>query len=644
MKRRKFFAAIVIVVITSSLVAGQSKSQLRGFFSEAEAHYLYWEYELANPLYLILNELTPDNFNIKFKIGDCYLNIPDERSKAIPYLEEAAKNAVAGAKTESINEKNAPLEAYFALADAYRINNELEKAINTYQLYLKLVTEAKEEVNTDFVNHQITACRNAMEMMETPIDIEKINLGSTINQGSVNVNPVVSFDGNSMVFTERRGIDIVVYYTVKERDVWQTPMEITSQLGLGPDCITLSMNADGTELYLYKADNLDGNIYVSNLNDGSWSAVRKLNSNINTKYYESHASVSSDGKKLYFTSNRPGGEGDLDIYVSTREGGDNWGAAVNLGPTINTQFIENCPFITENESVLFFVSEGHKSMGGFDIYKSVKLEDSWKSPENIGYPVNTTDNDIFFQPYNNGKSGYMSIYSGYKTNDIFLINFVDLKGHDEFFINGTVAVADTSFGFTDKFKIHLVNTADGDTLESLTPNTIPASFNFNILPGTFRVAVEGIGFLTQEIDTTLNPKDSTNLINFNIVLERDTNFIEEVSVYDKIDLSAIPAISEVDSSELITDIVVLDISDTSVADEFILYYTVQVMALYNPVDISYFKYVNDMVVMYNDVDKFYRYITGKFKTMEEAYAYRQHLISKGYPEEIFLKKVIRAQK
>jgi hypothetical protein len=280
-------------------------------------------------------------------------------------------------------------------------------------------------------------------------------------------------------------------------------------------------------------------------------------------------------------------------------------------------------------------------MGGHDIYKSVNLGESWKSPENIGYPVNTTDSDLFFQPFNNGKSGYYTIRTGYKNSEIFLISFTELKGHDEFFVGGTMTLADTTLGFTDNFRISLINTVDGDTIESLRPNTIPTDLSFVTPPGSYKFSFTGRGYLAQEVDTTFTPKDSTNQIILNIQLLRDTTFVEEVVVYDKIDLSAIPTISAVDSSKLITDVVVKDIGDLTSDDDKVLYYAVQVMALYNPVDISYFKHISDMVVMYNADDRFYRYITGKFKTREEAYAYRLHLISKGYPEEIFIKKIFK---
>ncbi|MBM3421096.1 MAG: hypothetical protein FJY11_08175, partial [Bacteroidetes bacterium] len=359
----RILALTVLLLIPAYLSVGQTAEEQRALFAEAQSHYLFGEYELANPLYLILNEFLPDNYNIRFKIGDCYLNIPDERSKAISYLEDAVKHSSAAAKPDNLRETSAPLEAWFSLATAYRMNNELDKAINTYQTYLKLATESKSEINADFVNQQITACRNAIRLMEEPIEVEKISLGPVINQGSVNFSAVISFDGNSMVFAENRGLENAIFYTIKERGVWQPPVEISIQLGDARDCHPTSLNADGTELYLYKNDNYDGNIYVSNLSGGNWSKIRSLNRNINTRYYESHAAVSANGKKLYFTSNRPGGYGELDIYVAEKTTGDEWGVPVNLGATINTPFNEDTPFITANDSLLVFASEGHSSMG-----------------------------------------------------------------------------------------------------------------------------------------------------------------------------------------------------------------------------------------------------------------------------------------
>src|SRR5664280_102992 len=141
----------------------------------------------------------------------------------------------------------------------------------------------------------------------------------------------------------------------------------------------------------------------------------------------------------------------------------------------------------------------------------------------------------------------------------------------------------------------------------------------------------------------IRDRDYPNLaLNIDVALERDTS-VKKISlpptVYEKINLALIPTVSSVDTSTLIRNLNVSDVTDTNIKDSDILYYTVQVMALHNPVDVTYFKYISDMKVLYNDSDKFYRYTTGRFTTREDAYELRLELIRKGYPEKIFIKKV-----
>src|SRR5665648_481194 len=146
---------------------------------------------------------------------------------------------------------------------------------------------------------------------------------------------------------------------------------VTVQRGcaaMGTDCRTTSLNSDGTELYLFKNDNFDGNIYVTRFENGRWTPVTKLNKNINTRFYESHASVSPDGKKLYFTSNREQSLGELDLWVSEKDATGEWGVPANLGNTVNTPYNEETPFISKDGKTLTFSSEGHNSMGGYDIF------------------------------------------------------------------------------------------------------------------------------------------------------------------------------------------------------------------------------------------------------------------------------------
>jgi len=633
---------VITLVIFPVALCAQSPDEIKKIFAKAESYYLYEEYELANQLYLLLD--SPDNLNIKYKIGNCYLNIPGEKEKSIIYLEDAVKTASYDSKTESFKEMRAPLDSYFSLSKAYMINNDLEKALNTLQTFNKLARETTSKggmKNLEYIEQQIQACKNAIQFKESPAVFSKKTLGYDFSQGSINDNPAVSFDGNTIVYTERRGIVNAIFYSKKEREKWQTPIEITSELNAGEDCSSCSLNSDGTELFLYKTDNYDGAIYSSNFIDGAWTPIKKLNKNINTKFYESHASVSFDGKKLYYTSNRDNGQGNLDIYVSEREASDDWGPAVNLGAAINTPFNEDTPFIIRNDSVLYFCSEGHSSMGGFDNFKSQKIGTVWKTPANIGFPINSTDDDKFFLPVNNGVNAYYSMTTDYKKKDIFYLGLGMTDVNQIFEIKGKFSLQDTTVTYDKNYSIHLINKASGDTLDVGFPNKYTGLYNFSVIPGQFKIFYKGLGYITQIIDTAILQDNPNLTVNIDISLERDTSVrIAAASMaYDKINLSLIPVVSSVDSSILIKNLNVSDVGDLNIKDSDILYYTVQVMALYKPVDVSYFNYITDMKVLYNDDDKFYRYTTGRFPTREEAYSLRLELIRKGYPEQIFIKKV-----
>ncbi|HPT11405.1 MAG TPA: hypothetical protein PLP69_02165 [Bacteroidales bacterium] len=542
----------LIVISLANVLYAQSKAEVnKNIWLQAETNYLYNEYELANPMYLMLDELMKGNANIKYKIGNCYLNIGDEKLKSIPYLESAVKNASYNAKSDLITETRAPLDAYFSLATAYRIANKLDSAIMTYQMFQKLISQNGEMVNQQFIDQQIQACNIAKEAMKNPVKVTLEPLPVRINRGSVNDYPVVSFDGNTMAYTERRGIESVIYVTKKSGNEWLEPKDITAEAACGTDCFTSCLNNDGTELYLYKNDNMDGNIYVTRLVNGKWKPITKLNKNINTKYYESHASISSDGKRLFFTSNREGTLGQLDIWVSEKQSDGEWGPAINLGEPINSPFNEETPFISADNKVLTFSSEGHGSMGGYDIFFSRNRGTGWGKPINIGYPISTTDDDIAYQPVLNGAGAYYPIYTGYKKKDINYVIFTDIP----------VPEPEETAGTEEK------NTS----LENL-PYTI--------------------------ID---------------------------------------------DTTKVITNLVVKDVAENEVvaANDSVLFYTVQVMALHKPVNQSFFKNAK-ITVLYNNTDKYYRYTTGRFETKEAAYAERERLIKTGnYRNDIFVKKVYK---
>jgi tetratricopeptide (TPR) repeat protein len=409
---KKAISLIVFCVFLLTPGFGQQTTDLREVFLAAESYYLFEEFEEALPLYLRLHRANPDNYNLYFKIGVCYLNDPYEKDKSVFYLEKASANINPKYKDSNYKEAGAPLEALFSLGNAYRVNNELDKAREAYK---KFQSRMDVSVYDDkLVLEQLSACDAAEKLMKKPVDLDVEILSNQINTRFADKNPAVSGDETKMVFISQLQFYDAVFYTEKKNGAWTPPRNITPELGVDGDVYPTCLSHDGTQLFIYRNDNFIGNLYTSNLVNGLWTPLVKLNENINTKYWESHASITKDGKTLYFTSNRKGGFGGLDIYKSGKMSNGDWGPPVNLGASINSPYNEETPFITENGRKLFFSSYGHYNMGGYDVFMSVMQSDStWASPVNLGYPVNSTDDDIFFCPVGNGEIAYYPVYSLY---------------------------------------------------------------------------------------------------------------------------------------------------------------------------------------------------------------------------------------
>jgi tetratricopeptide (TPR) repeat protein len=491
---------------------GQTKSEIRDMFSEAEMYVLFEEYQDALPIYLDILKLYPNDNNIKYRIGQCYLNTPGEKEKAISYLEAAVKNINPKYKEGKVRETGAPYDALYYLANAYRINNQIDKALSTYEQFQKNLDPTI--YDTTIIRLQIESCTNAKKLMSIPVFVKEKNLGDIINERFSEFNPVISNDENTLFYSKSLQLYDAVFYSKKENGIWTAPVNMNPELGVDEDYYPSSVSDDGKELYLYRTDNYDGNIYVSKLINGTWSAVTKLNDNINTKYWESHASVSHDGKKLYFTSNRKGGYGGLDIYVSERDSTGDWGIASNLGPVINTPYNEDTPFLGKDDKTLFFSSRGHYNMGGYDIFYSTFLENGeWSVPLNVGYPLNTTDDDLFFDPVNDGYEAYFSKYdsTGFGNQDIFRVEVFSTEHPRKFYVTGIAKIKDLLTTIKDSIKISVFNTKNFNEPIVVYSDPITGAYQFEVENGTYEITFEADG--TEKITKTAdflinNPSDS----------------------------------------------------------------------------------------------------------------------------------------
>ena len=421
--RIHFLFAFVLFISFQTLFA-QNSEALKETFSDAEYYILFEEYEEALVLFLNLHEKGLNNAYIKHRIGECYLQIPGKKNKSIPYLEDACLNLSKSIKEGAFKESKAPYRTLFYLACAYQTNNQLEKAIDSFNKFQKLVVEQK-DFNIDYVNKQIQSCKAAQELINNPKNINEINIGKLINNQFSNIRPVVSADEKSLIYISKLKFYDAILYSRKEDGQWKAPTNITPDLQSDGDFYTCFLSANGKSLVLFKNDNFNADIYLSHLEGARWSVPVRLNKNINSKSHETFASISNDGKSIYFISNRKGGYGGSDIYKSEiNEKTNDWGKAINLGSEINTPLNEETPIICEDGKTLYFSSQGHQNMGGFDIfYSKNEISNVWSNPKNLGSPINSTDDNLFFYPIKNGKYAYVSKYDkeGYGQENIVKI-------------------------------------------------------------------------------------------------------------------------------------------------------------------------------------------------------------------------------
>jgi hypothetical protein len=530
MKRLVLLTWLLATFINSDLIS-QSKGDLRDNFYDAESWILFEAYKDALPLYQQLLRNYPTNSNFKYRIGQCYMNIPGEKVRAVSYLEDAVKNIDPKYKEGKFNETGAPYDALYYLANAYRINNQIDKALRAYELFKKNLNP--EVYDTTVVNLQIQSCRNAKDLMRMPLFIKEKNLGPVINSSNNDFNPVISDKEDLLVFSRTEAFYDALMFSTKVNGVWTEPQNMNEMLKVDRDLFPTSLSKDGKDLYLYSSADYDGIIYTTRFENGTWSPLVKLNDNINTKYWESHATISHDNKKLYFTSNRKGTYGGLDIYVSNRDSTGDWGPAVNLGPVINTPYNEESPFLSDDDKTLFFSSRGHFNMGGYDIFYSTLLDNGeWSVPLNVGYPLNTADDDVFFKPLNKGYEGYMArdLPGGYGKQDIYRIEIFSNDHPRKFFVKGMVKVADLISNMSDSVKISAMNIKNPDQTIIVYSNPKTGEYEFQLPQGDYQISYEGDGGekVVRKIDLPLSsPSDSFALPG--TILPK-TDFVAELNV------------------------------------------------------------------------------------------------------------------
>jgi hypothetical protein len=446
---------IVTILFLSNFCFINAQESFKQKFSEASKLMEEKEYNVALPIWLQLQIEQPENANVNYKIGLCYIYSSNEKVKSLNYFVKATQEISKNYNPYSSDENKAPVESFFYLAQAYHVNYKLDSAIQNYTAFKSKI--GKKHYLFKNIEHYIQQCFNAKEAIKNQKNVEINNLGSIINSKYSEYSPVISVDESTIYFTSKRlrpdssnlyfldpnnnkhYDDIYVSYNFD--GAWSSPelIDISTQYHEA----TLNLSADGNTLFIYKDDEGDGNIYSSLFVNDMWSPLTKLGSNINLKSHESHVHISPDESTLYFVSDRKGGEGGSDIYKCNKLPNGEWALAQNIGSTINTPFDEDGIFIHPSGKIMYFSSKGHQGIGGFDIFSSnMDEQGNWTTPVNLGYPVNSTDDDVFFVTSTDGKRGYFSSLKekGFGEHDIYMISMIDAKEIPLTLLNGFMKI------------------------------------------------------------------------------------------------------------------------------------------------------------------------------------------------------------
>lgn len=492
----------LLLVSFSFILCFSTYAQIRGDyrkkFTEGNRLLIEGNYFQALNNFEDAYRIDSSSANINYKVGLCYLKTITKKNKALPYLEKAVSNVSKKYTDMEPAEKSAPVHAFYYYAQALHLNYKFDEAITNYETFRSFLTSRQVELLKD-VNRQIEISNNAKVLVSAPLNVIIKNMGASINSPYPDYSPLISVDEKTLIFTSRRpgstGGDKTpedqfyddIYISYKENDsTWSDPVSISPNINTVTHEGSIGLLADGKTLLIYKDSN-GGDIFYSKLENDVWTVPEGLGTSVNTPNWETSACLTPDGNTLYFISDRPGGVGGRDIWKCTKLPNGNWSFGQNLGPPVNTPYDEESPYIHPSGNVLFYSSQGHQTIGGFDIFFSTKGDKGWDAPINIGYPINTTDDDLYYVTSPDGKRGYYSSSAtdGFGEKDIYIINIPERKEQALVLIKGSLIPA-TGEQLPSNIEIIATNNESGIVSGTYTPRDgnftiiIPPNSNYTL--------------------------------------------------------------------------------------------------------------------------------------------------------------------
>jgi len=583
-------------------------------------------YGEAINLFTELYNTNPENIAVIYNLGNCYLNSSDSPDTALVYFKKAYSLLQEDEKISDVG-----VDIQLSIGKAYQYLLQHENAITVYNDLINILPTEDKPLREE-AQREIEICGNAIKLIQSPVVLKVKNLGPHINSKYNDHSPLISADQDLLLFTSRRESSYSellfdgqyaerVYASTKENYEWTRAKSLQDIFNKPGHESGVCLSAEGTELYIYRNDIDGANIYTSFFDGSTWGEPVKMESPVNSKYEETHATVTADKQTLYFTSNRPGGLGGFDIYRVRRLPNGEWGKAENM-EALNTPYDDETPVLHPNGKIMYFSSEGHNTMGQFDIFYSIMKEDgTWGAVVNMGYPINTPDDDFFFVPTATPNIAYYASArydDSYGGSDLYLIEYEEPEINRLAVIKGKVDATDEK----PIDNIQITVTKDGIPTPVGQYRPHPGTGKYLLIleaEGYYNINYSGEGFESYE-----NQLKVTREMTY-----KNTN---QTSQLDDVTLVAIIPVAE------LTDSVSTPEYDTS---DGIPYYTVQILSLKEAVaSYEVFKDLeHDLIKEYKCKDGFYRYSYGAFKGFKAAFKGKEKVLKTGLWHDSFVRNI-----
>ncbi|MCC6841195.1 MAG: PD40 domain-containing protein [Flavobacteriales bacterium] len=523
MRKEKLASILAGMVLCAGVQAqqGYNRSQYN-MLDEARLLLESGQWNEAHRIYKRLAGVDTTFAEVLFGIALCEEHLPGKQQLAAAHYEAAVRHG--------------SVEAIFQLALARHRQQRFSEEIGLLAQYRE---HRGREVSDALTARQVEIANNALELSAKPLHLRIRNLGAAINSPQHDYCPLITADGNTLYFTSRRpgsmgglkdgdGQYYEDIYTASKRDeIWGTATNLQAPVNSAMQDATVGLSPDGNEMVIYRAsDEVPmGDLYLTQRAQGSWGEPERMTDKINSKAHEPSATISPDGSEIYFTSDRDGGFGGRDLYRIRRLPNGQWSEPLNLGPKVNTPFDEDAPFLHSDGTTLFFSSNGHNTMGGFDIFKAALLDpdmNQWDEPVNMGCPLNTVNDDIYFCLGQDGRTGYFSSSrdGGLGGQDIHEVVFPESQV-EYLLVQGVVTDANEE---PVKARIILTAAEDGAIFGIYNTNGRTGRYVMAVKPGqAYHMEVTAAGFETWEHDLLAGDEDMSGTVLLDVPMAQGNN-------------------------------------------------------------------------------------------------------------------------